>query len=113
MVENRFLQIVTVTDSEDEARRIADRLLEKRLVACAQISSPIQSKYWWKGKIEVAEEWTCTVKTTAKKYEAVESLIKQEHSYDEPEIVATSVVRGSRGYLRWIAEETNSKDGSG
>jgi periplasmic divalent cation tolerance protein len=58
-------------------------------------------------------EWQCLAKTTRAAYEAVEAAIREAHSYEEPEIVATEIVAGSPGYLAWIEENvTRSAGGS-
>ncbi len=58
-----FLQIVTTTGKQEEARRIADALVEQRLAGCVQIVGPIESLYRWEGIIETATEWQCWIKT--------------------------------------------------
>ena len=45
-------------------------------------------------------------KTRKELYEDVEKAIREVHPYDEPEIVALSIVSGSQSYLNWIAAET-------
>lgn len=52
-----FIQITTTTDKKEDAKRIATALVERRLAACVQIIGPIDTTYWWKGKIESTEEW--------------------------------------------------------
>lgn len=101
------IQIITTAATADEAQRIAAALVERRLVACAQVGGPITSTYWWQGKLESSQEWTCTAKTLRTKYAEVEATIRALHSYDEPEILALPVVSGSAGYLRWLADETH------
>ena len=96
------IQVQTTTSSEQEAREIADGLLEKRVAACVQVHGPIHSRYWWQGKIEHSTEWLCCIKTTFGCYEDIEQLIRELHSYDEPEIIATDVIAGSAGYLDWV-----------
>lgn len=99
-----YLQVLTTTGSEQEARRIAAVLIERRLAACVQVAGPIYSVYRWRGAIENAEEWHCLVKTAASHWDAVEAAIRERHSYEEPEILATPIAAGSAGYLRWIDE---------
>jgi periplasmic divalent cation tolerance protein len=99
-----YVQVLTTVESEREAERIASALLERRLAACVQVSGPIVSRYRWRGKLEEAGEWQCLVKTEAARYGAVEAAIRELHSYEEPEILATPVLAGSRGYLDWISE---------
>ncbi len=97
-----YLQVLTATGSEEEAKAIAAALVERRLAACVQISGPVTSIYRWQGEIENGREWHCLAKTAASRWDAVEATIREHHSYDEPEIVATPIVAGSPGYLRWI-----------
>lgn len=79
-------------------------LVERRLAACVQVVGPIVSRYRWRGAVEEEREWQCLAKTTRAAYEAVEAAIREAHSYDEPEIVATEIVVASPGYLAWIEE---------
>ncbi len=99
-----YLHVLTTAGSEEEAERISAALLERRLAACVQVVGPVASRYRWQGKIETAREWTCVVKTDAARYPEVEAAIRELHSYEEPEIVATPIVAGSAGYLAWLGE---------
>ena len=97
-----FVQVLTTAGSEEEAGRIAELLVERKLAACVQVIGPIVSRYRWQGAVEEGREWQCLAKTTRAAYEAVEAAIREAHSYDEPEIIATPIVAGSAGYLAWI-----------
>jgi periplasmic divalent cation tolerance protein len=103
------VQVMTTAGSEEEAGRIASLLVERRLAACVQVAGPIVSRYRWQGAIEEAQEWQCLVKTTQAAYDAVETAIREVHSYDEPEIIATPIVAGSAGYLAWIKDEISAR----
>jgi periplasmic divalent cation tolerance protein len=96
------LQVLTAAGSEEEAERISAALVERRLAACVQVIGPVASHYRWQGKVEHAREWLCLAKTTAQRYPELEAAIRELHSYEEPEIVATPIVAGSSGYLDWI-----------
>ena len=102
-----FVQVLTTVASEEEAGRIAALLVERRLAACVQVVGPIVSRYRWQGQVEEEREWQCLAKTTRTAYAAVEAAIREIHSYDEPEIVATPIVAGSAGYLAWIGENVD------
>lgn len=102
-----YIQVSTTVEKRDDARRIAEALVEKRLAACAQIAGPILSVYRWKGRMEQAEEWLCIFKTRKDIYERLEGEIRNLHPYDVPEIVAIPLAAGSRDYLRWIEEEVD------
>jgi periplasmic divalent cation tolerance protein len=102
------VQVLTTAGSEEEAGVIAELLVQRRLAACVQVVGPITSRYRWQGEIEEAREWQCLAKTTAGAYAAVEAAIREVHSYDEPEIVATPIVAGAAGYLAWIDENVDA-----
>ena len=105
---HEFLQVVTTVDEERHAANLARQLVKSRLAACVQVKGPFTSTYWWKGKIETAREWGCVIKTSSKRYSEVEAKIRALHPYEEPEILAFPVVRGSESYLEWLASIVDS-----
>jgi periplasmic divalent cation tolerance protein len=105
------LQIVTTTGSRQEADKIAEELVDRRLAACVQVGGPVTSTYRWQGKIETGQEWVCTIKTCRSHYAAVEAAIRELHSYDVPEILAFPAVAGSDKYFGWLAGELADQSG--
>lgn len=96
--------VLTTAESQNQARRIADVLIERKLAACVNIVPGVQSIYRWKGKAEEAEEWLMWIKTTADAFERVCETIKELHSYELPECMCLVIEGGSPEYLRWIEE---------
>lgn len=82
--------------------------MAERLAACAQVSGPIRSFFWWEGKQDQAEEWYCVLKTTAARFPALETRIRQLHSYQNPEIIAVAVTHASSAYAAWVMESVAS-----
>lgn len=109
----RHFQVLTAAASRAEAATIAEALLERRLAACVQIVGPVQSRYWWEGRLESAEEWLCLAKTTAAGVDEAVAEIGRRHSYETPEVTVTPIVAGSSGYLRWIDAEVDGEPGDG
>ena len=105
---NDYIQVVTTTEHQEDARRIADLLVEKRLAACAQIVGPITSVYRWQGKVETAQEWQCQIKTRRELFGALAEAIRTAHPYEVPEIVAVPFTAGSRDYLGWLRDELSA-----
>ena len=101
------IQITTLTGSRDEADQIAARLVADRLAACVQVMGPVSSTYHWQDQLEQSEEWLCSVKTVAERFAAVAAVIRELHSYQLPEIIATPIVAGSPEYLAWVQAETS------
>jgi periplasmic divalent cation tolerance protein len=95
--------ILTTAGSSEEAESLAGGLVERKLVACAQLL-PIGSIYTWENRIEKDSEVLLLLKARADLYEEIESHILANHSYDTPEVLQLEVKRGSEGYLSWIGE---------
>ena len=100
-----YLQILTTVGKREDAERIAETLVQKRLAGCVQIVGPISSVYWWKSKIEKAEEWLCLIKTEETLCHNIEETIKRIHPYETPEIIAVPIVAGSKEYFTWLGQE--------
>ena len=96
--------VLTNTGSQEEARKIASALVERKLAACVNIIPGVESTYWWRGKIETAPEWTLLIKTVRINFQAVRNAIRELHSYDLPECIALVIDDGSPEYLNWIGE---------
>jgi periplasmic divalent cation tolerance protein len=109
-LEAQYLQVQTTTDSRAEAMELARAGVESRLAACAQVAGPVASMYWWDGALERTEEWLVLFKLPADRYDELAAFITEQHSYDEPEIIALPILTGSATYLNWMREETRPVD---
>lgn len=97
------LVVLTTTETEADAERLARLLVEAELAACVQVLPRMSSIYRWQGKVEQAGETLLLIKTTCGAYARLETTIKQHHSYETPEIIALPVEAGSAEYLNWLA----------
>ena len=94
--------VLMSASSEDEARRLAHLLVERRLAACVSRVPGMQSVFWWKGVVETSQEVLLIAKTDKTKVKELVKAVKQEHSYQVPEILALPVKDGNRDFLRWL-----------
>jgi periplasmic divalent cation tolerance protein len=101
--------MMTTVSSEADAGKLANVLVTANAAACVQIL-PIRSCYMWDGKVNNDAEYLLLIKTRAVLYDRAAELIKQNHSYEIPEIISLSVAAGSEGYLDWIDSVTAGKD---
>ena len=105
-MDPEFGIVLTTVATPDDARRLADGLLDQRLAACVQTLA-IQSSYRWKGAVQREPEQLLLIKTRAALYPAVETYLRAHHPYELPEIVYLPIAAGSPDYLRWLAAETD------
>ena len=99
-----YIQVVTTVTDKASAEQLAALLLEQRLAACVQIA-PCNSFYRWQGTIEQSEEMVCTIKSRRDLFPELCRVIRANHPYQVPEILASPVVAGVEGYLNWLAQE--------
>jgi periplasmic divalent cation tolerance protein len=89
----------------DEARRLAKAVLQPRLAACVNIVPGVESHYWWRGKLERSPEVLLLIKSSAEQFEALARVIRENHSYDCPEIVAIAPEEIAPAYRTWWEEQ--------
>jgi len=101
-MKEHYIIAITTTPSKNEAEKIAKTLLEERLIACANIIGPVQSLFWWQGKIDEAQEHLILMKTRKDLFSKLSEKVKALHSYQIPEIIAVPIVEGFKPYMEWL-----------
>ena len=102
-VSPQAILVFMTAATREEASRLAEMLVSKRLAACVQIMPEMESVYRWQGKIERQREVLLIAKTMSSKFAELEREVVGLHSYETPEIVAVPLVAGSRPYLDWLS----------
>ena len=100
-----IVSVYATFGSDEEARRIARRLVEERHAACANILAPCHSIYRWQGRIEEAAEVPVIFKTRADAAPQLIARIGELHSYDVPAAVVWPIAAAIPDYARWVADE--------
>jgi periplasmic divalent cation tolerance protein len=90
------------TANKREAEKIVKKLLDRHLIACANMISPVESHFWWQNKIEKAEELLVLMKSNQKLFTNLSKAIRELHSYKVPEIFAIPIVKSYRPYTKWL-----------
>ena len=99
-----FVVVYITHPNMDEAKRVVSHLLGKRLIACANFF-PIESMYWWEGKVETGCEVVSVVKTGKANWRKLKAEVEKIHTYKVPCIVRLEA-EANRGYEDWIMKET-------
>ncbi len=100
----KILIMTTSLADQKQADNLARLLLEKRLIACAQVQE-IKSHYHWQDKINCETEYRLTLKTRLGARQVLIDTIIKHHSYDLPQITCWQA-EASDEYGQWVANET-------
>lgn len=100
----KFIIIYITYPNLKKAKRVSNILLKERLIACVNYF-PIESAYWWKGKIENAKEVVSIVKTTKTNWVKLKKAVEATHPYEIPCIMKIEV-EANKAYADWIKKET-------
>jgi len=103
--------VLTTTGSVEEAERLGRSLVEARLAACVNVVYPVRSIYRWQGHVQADQEAMLVIKTRADLLESVSLKIREQHSYELPEVIALPILAGAADYLDWIDAETQPDTG--
>jgi len=88
--------------SRAAALAAVDVVLSRRLAACANVL-PVDSRYWWKGRVESGSESMVVFKTVLSRVEELLTFLKESHPYDVPEVVEVDVLRVDPDYFGYLA----------
>ncbi|HEX3692929.1 MAG TPA: divalent-cation tolerance protein CutA [Solirubrobacteraceae bacterium] len=95
--------VCLVTAPPADARSLARALVERGLVACANVIDGVMSVYRWQDAVQSDEESLLVLKTTRAALAELERALGELHPYDTFELVALEIAAGSAPYLDWIA----------
>jgi periplasmic divalent cation tolerance protein len=107
--DTAYCLVMTATDDEAEAARLAEGLVAERLAACVQ-ALPMRSVYRWRGEVDRADETLLLIKTRRDRYPEVERWVRTHHHYELPDITWIPLGGGLAAYLGWIDENTRAAD---
>ena len=104
---SEYVIVFVTTGSVEEAKQIAEVLVDQQLVACVNIMPEILSIYHWQGKVEKDIEAKMIIKTKSSLINQLIQTVKNMHSYDVCEVIAVPIISGNSDYLKWIDESVN------
>jgi periplasmic divalent cation tolerance protein len=100
-----MILVYVTCKNKKEAEKIGRHLLKRRLVACAKMAGKVESRFWWKGKIDRADEVLLILVSTEDKFNNIEKETLELHSYEVPEIFSIKVDKVNKPYLDWLIGE--------
>ena len=103
---SQFIEIHWSSGSLDEARKVSRYLVKERYVACAQIIPWVESVFMWNNQMDTVQESKVFFKARLCQYEAIRKIIKENSTYEVPEITYTLIDGGNLEYLDWLGQST-------
>lgn len=103
------LVLTTVADAA-AAERLARRLVDERLIACANLVPGLTSVYRWKGSVQAESEVLLLMKTPRARVDRLFERAAELHPYEVPELLALPVEAGLEAYCHWVAAEVNESE---
>ncbi|SBS91432.1 conserved Plasmodium protein, unknown function [Plasmodium malariae] len=88
--------------------RISNILLKEKLASCINIIPGVHSMYHWKGEIARDNEVLMMIKTKKNMFDQIVSMVKLNHPYEVPEVIAVPIQHGSKDYLDWVSNSVKS-----
>lgn len=102
--------VYITTPNRAEALRIGQRVVEKRLAACANIVPAIDSLYWWEGRVQTDTESLLLLKSRASLAEELIRTVAELHPYTVPAICVINLDKVHAPYLEWLVSETRAAE---
>ena len=96
--------VLTTIAAEADGAALARTLVDERLAACVNVLPPMTSVYRWKGQVDQDREQQIIIKTTRDRLAALETRVRELHSYELPEFMVVAAGGGSDAYLSWVSE---------
>lgn len=103
-----FSSVYVTLPNEETAKKMAKDLVERKLIACANIFPTVTSVYRWDGEVKAEKEVVMFCKTRTELVSDVIGRVRKGHPYDCPCIVALPIHDLFRPYGEWIEQETHS-----
>jgi len=94
----------------DEARKIAEALVQERLAACVNIVESCKSIYRWKGEICREDEVLLIAKTHVDRFDRLKDVVTELHGYDVPEIISLPIDDGADSYMSFLADALRAEE---
>ncbi len=104
-VDEAICELCITADNAEWLAEFAHSLLEKRLVACANIS-PIRSIYRWKAGIEDHMEARAVFHTKLSLFDVIAGEVERNHPYELPAVFTLPIHDASEAYRAWVLAET-------
>ncbi|RLF81601.1 divalent-cation tolerance protein CutA [Thermococci archaeon] len=100
-----MILVYTTFPNWKSAEKITRELLERKLIACANLREH-KAFYRWQGQIENDNEIGALLKTKVDLWSELKDALRELHPYTVPAIIRIDVDHVNKEYLNWLLEVT-------
>lgn len=100
------LLLYTTFATQQQAKDIIHILLEKKLIACANILPHVQSFYHWNDGIACEDECIVLLKSISSLKDSIVKELAENHPYATPCIIELNTQNVFAPYLSWLESVT-------
>jgi periplasmic divalent cation tolerance protein len=102
---SEVVEVKTRVPDRAVGEHIAEALVQEQLAACTHVRGPIESRYWWQGRMEIAQEWEVDAVTSSAAVIRCADRIRELHPY-ELSAVLISTSTASAEYAVWVQQHS-------
>lgn len=111
MTNTEICEVIVTGPAGDLLPALGRALVSTRLAASVNVfSAPVESTYWWRGRIESATETRMHLLTRTALVDQLVAFIRARHPYEVPNVTAIPIIAGSTDFVTWVTQETRSID---
>ena len=99
---SNIIFVYVTCPNEEEAEKLAEKCVKRRLAACGNILPKMRSVYVWEGKIQKDDEAVLILKTRRPAFNDLKTFIVKEHPYEIPCVMGWDIEEAHLPYLNWL-----------
>ena len=98
--------LYTTFPEPEIAKEIAQKMIQTRMIACANVMASATSIYCWEGKVCQAQEVPVIFKTRKSLARKALEFLELEHPYQTPCIVTFKPEKLNHSFQEWVLSQT-------
>jgi periplasmic divalent cation tolerance protein len=103
-----IILILTTVANPDQAKVLANGLVDAHLAACVTELPPAVSHFRWESAaVSTESEIVLLIKSHRAKLSAIETWFADHHPYEVPELLVFEASAAAEAYAQWLRQEIN------
>lgn len=100
------IRMIVTTCRPEDAEKIAEKMLEEKLISSCNIIPGLTTKVRFEGEILTQAETMLVMRTRSDLISTLEEVMMEYNSFSIPEVASLEVKEWNDSYLNWILQST-------